>query len=224
MHDVWIVLFGLGLGTIVVRIGVAYVTHIRSLLAAQRATQSGGVKVDEVFLPGTALVFLVAGNVWLLVSRAGPGWSAAANVLFVLLLWLLAYIDARTTILPDALTGALAASGLVLHLCGSHDQAQDYSVYFAMVLGYVIPMLINAVYRCASGADADAIGQGDAKLLAGMGIWLGLHPLCMVIMSAAWLSLIYTLCKGLKSRSLPLAVPLGPFLALAGNIWIVKHV
>lgn len=229
MRELWIVLLCLVIGVVSFRIGVAFVSRIASLLAVEMNEQSGLVMVDGLYLPGAALIFLVAGNAWLIFFQSGLNSSAAASVLFIALLWLLAYIDAHTTILPDVLTGMLAASGLALRLSGLRGRWDDVDAYLAMALGVGAPMLINWVYRrfrgsgeqAGEGLGADAIGQGDAKLLAGMGIWLGLHSLCMAIMFAVWLSLLYSLCKGLKNRRLPVAVPLGPFLALAGNIRIL---
>ena len=245
MSALWIALLCLVIAGVAVSVGVAFVTRITSLFADERDAHPDSLIVDAVYLPGAVLFFLVAGNAWCVFSRSGLDSSAAASVLFIVLLWLLAYIDAHTTILPDVLTGLLAASGLALRLSGLHGCWDDVGAYFAMGLGIAVPLLINGVYKWfvrrrlrGAGGEVDpevgtevgaepgedAIGQGDAKLLAGMGIWLGLHPLGVVIMSAAWLSLLYTLCKGLKNRRLPVAVPLGPFLALAGNIWILKHV
>lgn len=269
MSALWIALLCLVIAGVAVSVGVAFVTRITSLFADERDAHPDSLIVDGVYLPGAVLFFLVAGNAWCVFSRSGLDSSAAASVLFIVLLWLLAYIDAHTTILPDVLTGLLAASGLALRLSGLHGRWDDVGAYFAMGLGISVPLLINGVYRWfvrrrlrGAGGDldhevgpevypevdhevdhevdpevypyvgtevgaeptTDAIGQGDAKLLAGMGIWLGLYPLGVVIMSAAWLSLLYTLWKGLKNRRLPVAVPLGPFLALAGNIWILKHV
>ncbi len=227
--ELWIALAGVAIGILALRIGVAYVAYIVPLLGAQTDLAAGEIVADEVvasqvYLPDAMLFFLVSGNAWLILSRSASDGAAAVSVLFVVLLWLLAYIDAHTTILPDVLTGLLAISGLVVRWSGLRGRWDDLGAYFAMGLGFGVPWLINWLYRRLRRADSDAIGQGDAKLLAGMGVWLGLQPLGTVIMSAAWLSVLYTLCKGLKKRRLPLAVPLGPFLALAGNIWILKHV
>ena len=63
----------------------------------------------------------------------------------------------------------------------------------------------------------DGVGEGDAKLLAASGAWLGAALLPQVILLAASTALAAALCLRLAGNRLSAgsALPFGPFLAFA---------
>jgi leader peptidase (prepilin peptidase)/N-methyltransferase len=65
----------------------------------------------------------------------------------------------------------------------------------------------------------EGLGQGDAKLLAAAGAWLGAVALPQVILVAALSALLVAAALRLSGRTMHAhsALPFGPFLALA--IW-----
>ena len=64
-------------------------------------------------------------------------------------------------------------------------------------------------------------GQGDGKLLAASGAWVGLAGLPSVLLGAALIALAATLVQRLRRRAAAdTPIPFGPYLALA--TWLVR--
>lgn len=133
--------------------------------------------------------------------------------------WLLAlgWIDARSWLLPDALTLPLVVAGLVEALVLDRDQLTGRALGAAF--GYLALRALAYLYRRLRGRDG--LGQGDAKLLAAAGAWVGAAALPQVILLAALAALGAALCARLAGVRLAAfsALPFGPFLALA--TWVV---
>jgi leader peptidase (prepilin peptidase) / N-methyltransferase len=133
--------------------------------------------------------------------------------------WLLAlgWIDLRQWLLPDALTLPLVVAGLAAAAVLDPEQLSDRALGAA--LGYLGFRLIASVYRALRGREG--LGQGDAKLLAASGAWVGASALPQVIFGAAVAALLAA--AGLRLAGVRLAahsaLPFGPFLALA--TWVI---
>ncbi|HJU16493.1 MAG TPA: prepilin peptidase, partial [Stellaceae bacterium] len=102
--------------------------------------------------------------------------------------WLLvlAWVDARCWLLPDALTLPLVLAGLIAAAGLAPDALLDRALGAA--LGYAILAGIAFFYRKARGRDG--LGGGDAKLLAASGAWVGAGGLPSVIFLAAAAALV----------------------------------
>ena len=84
------------------------------------------------------------------------------------------------------------------------------------LLGYVVFWLIGFAYFQLRGVDG--LGQGDAKLLAAAGAWLGPTALPWVVLLAATGALVWALAKG---RELTMPLAFGPWLASSfWALWI----
>ncbi len=133
--------------------------------------------------------------------------------------WLLAlaWIDARRWLLPDLLTLPLILAGLAAALVFDPDGSVDRAL--GAVFGYLGLRAIAYLYRKARRRDG--LGEGDAKLLAAAGAWVGADGLPQVILIAALAGLITAGCLRLAGRRIGAfsALPFGPFLALA--TWLV---
>ena len=129
--------------------------------------------------------------------------------------WLLtlAWIDADSFRLPDALTLPLILAGLGEALWRDPDQLTARAAGAA--IAYTALWALAAFYRRLRGREG--LGMGDAKLLAAGGAWLGVVPLPDVLLLAACSALAYALLRGAEIRA-TLKVPFGPFLA--GAIWL----
>jgi leader peptidase (prepilin peptidase)/N-methyltransferase len=129
--------------------------------------------------------------------------------------WLLAlgWIDLRCWLLPDALTLPLVVAGLAATVW--LDPASLTAAALGAALGYLGLRLIGWGYRMVRGGDG--IGEGDAKLLAASGAWLGAALLPQVILLAASTALAAAFCLRLAGIRLGARSPLpfGPFLAFA---------
>ena len=128
----------------------------------------------------------------------------------------LAWIDWQHMLLPDALTLPLILAGLGATLLQDPAQIADHAA--AATAGYLAFRAIEIAYRRLRGRDG--LGQGDAKLMAAAGAWLGLAALPMIVFMAALFGL--AIAAGLKIGGHAMhrgsAVPFGP--ALCAAIWI----
>lgn len=130
----------------------------------------------------------------------------------------LAWIDAKTMRLPDAITLPLIPAGLFATLWLQPGLATDHAV--AIVLGYSMFWLVAAGYRRMR--ERDGLGEGDAKLLAALGAWVGVERLFWVVLGSACLGLAFAAAERFRGREIrgATAIPFGPCLALAG--WLVR--
>ena len=133
--------------------------------------------------------------------------------------WLLslAWIDAATFLLPDALSLPLVLAGLAeawwLEPEAILDRAEGAAV--AALSLYALAF----AYRRLRGRDG--LGEGDAKLLAAGGAWVGVAALPWVMITGATLALVYAAILRLRGTTLSATtkIPFGPFLAAA--IWLI---
>lgn len=166
--------------------------------------------------------WLLINALWLVKGTAFSLSQCLATVLMLAVLGMLALIDAETGILPNELVLLLMllAWGYSWVIKGDGIPALDR--LWGMTLGYALPILFNAAYRWARARDA--MGQGDAKLLAAIGLWIGLAALADVWIIASALLLVYTASLTLANRALVRlnrGIPFGPFLVLATNALVI---
>ncbi|MEM8920468.1 MAG: A24 family peptidase, partial [Pseudomonadota bacterium] len=86
--------------------------------------------------------------------------------------------------------------------------------------GYGVLRTVGAYYKWRTGRDG--LGQGDAKLVAAAGAWLGWMSLPYVMLAASLLGLIFAAIRWLMGReSLKKPIPFGPFIAAGfGGFWL----
>lgn len=138
-----------------------------------------------------------------------PGWIDAA------LGWALltaAWIDAETFRLPDLITLPLILAGLGVTWIYQPDAIYGHAA--AAALGYGAFRLLDETYRALRGRHG--LGEGDAKLLAAAGAWLGLAALPYTVMGAGLAGIgmaILSKQPGGLRRDQPIAF--GPALALS---------
>jgi len=127
------------------------------------------------------------------------------------------WIDAQRMVLPDVLTIPLLLLGLAGTWWLNPPAIADRAA--AAILGYVLFRSIAFGYRSLRGRDG--LGQGDAKLLAAGGAWVGLAALPSVVLTSALLGILSALVLRALGYRLTRAtqIPLGPSLALA--VWLV---
>ena len=151
-------------------------------------------------------------------SAALAGQTGAVLWAGCLLGWgllVLAWIDAATFTLPDALTLPLVPAGLVATWWIAPTALARHAV--AAVLGYAAFALLRLTWRAWRGIEG--IGAGDAKLLAVGGAWAGLAALPNIVLGAGLAGLVLVGTLRLTGRDVGPAtrLPFGPPLAVA--IW-----
>lgn len=166
------------------------------------------------FYPGVELAALAVAVVAVAADNGGAAWLDC-----ILGWWLLTlgWIDARHWLLPDVMTLPLVVAGLAAAL--ALDPADFTGRLFGAAAGYLALRAVAWLYRRSRGRDG--LGEGDAKLLAAAGAWVGAAGLPQVVLFAALAALLAALCLRLAGVRLGLAsaLPFGPFLALA--TWLV---
>lgn len=124
------------------------------------------------------------------------GVEKIAYTLFMVQLWLLMCFDGWYGYLPDKLSYVLLWSGLLWQASNAPWLLQE-SVWGATV-GYGLPWVVSTVFSAWRGKEG--LGRGDAKLLAGIGAWLGVLAVPYVLFMASALALLYAVllrCRGL---------------------------
>jgi leader peptidase (prepilin peptidase)/N-methyltransferase len=130
----------------------------------------------------------------------------------------LAWTDWEAFILPDALTLPLVLAGLAATAWLAPETLTDHAA--AAALGYLLFRGVAWVYRRYRGRDG--LGEGDAKLMAAAGAWVGITALSSVLLGGAVLTLAAAMAaalrhgQGLRGTT---RVPFGPGLCAA--LWIV---
>lgn len=161
---------------------------------------------------------LEAGSALLAVAclwHFGVAWQAVAAFGLGATLLALAAIDARTGLLPDAITLPLLWAGLLINLGGLF--ASPSSAIAGAAAGYVTLWSVYWLFRLATGKEG--IGYGDFKLFAALGAWLGWQWLAPTLLIAALAGAcvgVAALALGRIERAQPL--PFGPYLAAAALI------
>ena len=161
------------------------------------------------------LVELTVAAMW---AFCASHWGLSIEALvwagFATLLLALALIDADTMLLPDALTQPLLWVGLVVSALGL-TQVNLYDSFWGAVVGYGFLWLVQAVFGLITGKQG--MGEGDFKLLAALGAWLGWFALPGVVLMSSLLAVLVAIVMRLRgSLASGQAFPFGPYLAVAG--------
>lgn len=153
----------------------------------------------------------------LLVQWRDIGPYLVPSVVLLPALCVIALFDARFFVIPDGPVLLLSLTGIATALAG---EPRDALVRLAAAIaGYVGLRLVALAYEALRGAPG--VGEGDARLYALAGLWLGFTGLPS--------SLIYGVFSALLSAAIALRqgaledarqpIPFGPHLAL--GIWLV---
>lgn len=161
----------------------------------------------------TAVALLWAGCV----GYAGPTATALAWAVFATVLIALALIDADTMLLPDSLTLPLLWGGMLCTSLGWIDLALEQSVWGA-ALGYGLLWSVQAVFGILTGKQG--MGEGDFKLLAALGAWLGWTALPGLVLLASVSGVVFAVFLRLMGRlKAGEAMPFGPHLVLGAGLF-----
>jgi leader peptidase (prepilin peptidase)/N-methyltransferase len=130
----------------------------------------------------------------------------------------LAAIDADTRLLPDAITQPLVWAGLGAASLGLSGIGLSESLWGAAA-GYLFLWAVYWLFKRLTGKEG--MGQGDFKLLAALGAWLGWPALLSLVLIASLTGVLGGLAlkwRGLLSENGEMAF--GPYLVLAG-LWVM---
>ncbi|MDR0780829.1 MAG: A24 family peptidase [Pseudomonadales bacterium] len=149
------------------------------------------------------------------VAHFGLSWQTVFALCFIWALLALAAIDLEQQLVPDTLTQPLLWLGLLLNT--QHLFVSPGNAIIGSAAGYLLLWSVYWIFKLLSGREG--LGQGDLKLLAALGAWLGWQALPLIVLlsslSGALTGLALIALRG-RDRHAPL--PFGPFLATAGGI------
>mgnify|MGYP003343491658 CR=1 FL=1 len=150
---------------------------------------------------------------WWGLSVTALCWAGFGSALLVL-----SFIYAKHQWLPDDITLPLCWAGLLA--AGAGLIAVDlWSAVLGASLGYVLLWGVAQAYWLIK--KQQGMGQGDFKLLAALGAWLGWQSISMLVLMASILGIAHGL---LRPRSVRLAsphFPFGPSLCLAATLLVM---
>jgi leader peptidase (prepilin peptidase)/N-methyltransferase len=160
----------------------------------------------------TAVLFALC--VW----HYGPGLAALCAMALGAALIALAWIDAETGLLPDAITLPLIWTGLLVNTL--YVFTSPIQAILGAAIGYLFLRGLHHAFHWATGREG--MGYGDFKLLAALGAWLGLGALPMVLIVASLAGVVVGLGLILARRlGRHQPQPFGPYLAVAGIVGLL---
>jgi leader peptidase (prepilin peptidase) / N-methyltransferase len=148
--------------------------------------------------------------------KFGWQWQALAVWLLSCNLIVLSGIDWKTQILPDELTLSFLWIGLLLNTNSTFTTLTD--AVTGAVIGYIL--LWSVAYLFKIIRKKPGMGNGDFKMLAMIGAWLGLISMLHVLIIGIFLSLVVNLSLLLfKKIRYHQTLPFGPWLAMGA--WLI---
>ena len=132
------------------------------------------------------------------------------------------FIDLKHFIIPNELNFLLIFLGLLKSTLPEFNYQIFPSLEISLLgalAGYIIIWIIIFLYK--KFRNIEAMGLGDAKLLAAMGAWFGIIALPFILFIASILGLLFALPSLMKKKkNLQSKIPFGPFLILANCIYL----
>ncbi len=153
----------------------------------------------------------------LLLARWPETQDRVVLCLYLGALMVLAAIDLGQKLLPDVITLLLIPFALLAVILGLDPllAGKDLALGSALAAGIGAPMVLLITDRLFGGA----LGMGDVKLSASLGLMLGVSRLLAGFLIASILGAVLLLVLiGLRRLSLKSAIPFGPILIAAGVI------
>lgn len=161
-----------------------------------------------------AFIAAGAGMGALLVLTQGASWSIGLWAVWLWTLLTAAFIDMKTQLLPDMLTQPLLWLGLLVQTSPNLATVGLENAVWGAVSAYLILWAMDQLYMRWRGISG--MGQGDMKLLAAIGAWLGPQAIPHVLLLAALTSLLGQAALRLrKSQTMEAEFAFGPWIVLA---------
>ncbi len=155
------------------------------------------------------------GLLWLaLAVLRGPRAQTFVAMALVTVLLVLSLIDLDHQLLPDAITLPGIAAGLAASfLPGS--PVRPLAALLAAAGGWLAFAAVAKAYQRLRGVEG--LGQGDWKMAAMLGAFLGWQPMLLTVLLASVAGTLVGLgAVALRGRDMRYALPLGTFLGAAG--------
>lgn len=150
------------------------------------------------------------------VAEAPPPFTLVSGLGLLAGLCVVALFDARYFVIPDGPLAFLLLAGLAS--CLALAPQETGARLAAAALGFVALRLVALGYEALRGSPG--VGEGDARLFAAAGLWLGFSglPSCLIygVLSALVAVVVSLRCGLMEDARSPL--PFGPHLAF--GVWL----
>ncbi len=151
----------------------------------------------------------------LITNQFGFTWLSLALLILTWSLIVLTMIDFDHQLLPDDITLPILWLGLIVNYFGLLTSLE--SAVLGAIAGYLILWSVYWLFKLLTGKDG--MGEGDFKLLAALGAWLGWQALPQIILLSALVgAIVGSSLIIIKGRDKNIPIPFGPYLAGAGLI------
>ena len=141
--------------------------------------------------------------------------------LLVVIFLIIYFIDLKHFIIPDILNLSFIALAFFKNFIPDFESSFTYDLNHSIiggVIGYLIIWSIIFFYKKLK--NIEAMGLGDAKLMAGVGLLFGWYSVFVVLFISAILGLIFTLPDLIKNtKNLKTKIPFGPFIIISTIIY-----
>lgn len=160
----------------------------------------------------TGLLFVVIIGCW-----QAPLFSLTLSM-FASALLVLALIDQRYMLLPDAITLPLLWCGLIWNGSGLGLVTLESAVWGA-VAGYLSLWSTYWLYRLIR--KREGLGYGDFKLMGALGAWLGVNSINTILLLGPIIAALYWFIRRAHLQKTTMAF--GPALSAAAIIWLLSQ-
>ncbi len=152
------------------------------------------------------------------VYKFGFSLQSGFGLILTWVLVALSFIDFDHKLLPDDIVIPTLWLGLALSLLPVFANSSDAIV--GAIFGYLVFWVVFQIFLRLTGKEG--MGYGDFKLMALLGAWLGWPYLPQIILVSTILgSIVGITLMVTKKASRELAIPFGPYIALAGWLALV---
>ena len=168
------------------------------------------------------IVEFLSGIIWIFCwGLFGWSWIFLISVIFLSLLLIITATDLETGLIPDEVTFSGIGAGILISVF--YPALQSSAVWWGGGWRSILGLLLGGALIYITGAVGklvfrkDAMGDGDVKLMAMIGCFLGWEKIILVFFTAPFLALPLALfSKYIQKKE---AIPYGPFLAVASGFY-----
>jgi leader peptidase (prepilin peptidase)/N-methyltransferase len=199
-------------------LGVSEMVPVASFLAQRGRCRACGAPIAPSHLAVELAALAIAA---IAAATGAAGWELWEGCALGWTLLALAWIDLEQFWLPDVLTLPLLVAGLLVAWAREPWTLTDRAA--GAIAGYLAFRVIGRLYAALRGREG--LGQGDAKLLAAAGAWLGWPALPTLVLVAALVAIAMAVAGRRRGAALTgaTALPFGPALAAAfWTLWLVR--
>ena len=183
--------------------------------------QTNKIKINYYAIISTAILYVIILYKYGIKSEILQNLELVKYIILIPILISIIIIDYKKKIVPNRLTLTIFETGIIftfLYGLNSVFIARDY--LFGMIIGLIIFGIIALLGRIIAGKEA--MGMGDIKLLAALGLYFGISlTISISIISFIIAGIISVIIMIMKKKKAIEYISFGPCIALAAILCII---